>query len=445
MILTDIFTFFGRFHPVIVHLPIGFLLLAITLDFVSHIKGYAQLQMAVPFTLLLGTIASIAACVLGFMLASTGDYDTGTLNNHKIAGILVALISGMLYAMKKWPPKIVFARAANSVASIALLLTLAYTGHQGANLTHGENYITIESLFHRPAKKPTQVAEALIFEDIVHPIFERRCMSCHNNEKRKGRLSLADLPSILKGGKHGPSIIPGKPAESELYIRITLDPAHEDFMPKDGKPSPTETEIKIIQWWIEEAEGTGGKKVSEVKDNGRIAPLLASVLSLDLPSGAAITTSYDLMVNKNIPDTLDLSVVDNLRSKGMIVRLMSHSPPMLDVTLPPRSGKKMEDIVNELQSASNNIIWLNLSDNGFTEGDLEILRQLLNLEKLRLEKNPISDGISNHVSGLKFLNSVNLNETLVGMRCVKGLRSNPSIKHIYTWKTKCDSMAYSNY
>ena len=444
MIVTDILTFFGRFHPLMVHLPIGFLVLAITLDFVSYSKRYAHLQLSVSFTLFLGAIASVVACAFGFMLASTGDYHHATLAHHKIAGVTVATGSIILYALNKWPRKIVLARQANSVASLVVLFVLVYTGHQGASLTHGEDYLSIENLFQQPRSKPTQVADALIFEDIVHPILDRRCMSCHNAGKRKGRLSLANLASILKGGKHGPAIIPGKPAESELYIRITLDPAHEDFMPKDGKPSPTETEIKIIQWWIEEAKGTDGKKVSEINGHDRMQPLLASVLGIDETAGQPLATSYEMTANKNIPDTLDATLIENLQSKGMIVRLMSHSPPMLDVTLPPRSGKKMEEIITALQSASNNIIWLNLSDNAFTESDLAILQQMMNVEKLRLEKNPVSDGIGEHLKNLQFLNSVNLNETLVGMKCVNSLRSNPSIKRIYTWKTKCDSMLYSN-
>ena len=51
----------------------------------------------------------------------------------------------------------------------------------------------------------------------------------------------------------------------------------------------------------------------------------------------------------------------------------------------------MEVIVNGLRPVAKNIVWLNLSDNDFTDSDLEILTHMSNVEKLRLEKNPISE------------------------------------------------------
>ena len=95
----------------------------------------------------------------------------------------------------------------------------------------------------------------------------------------------------------------------------------------------------------------------------------------------------------------------------------------------------MTVIQDDLVRAGKNIIWLNLSDNGFTENDLGFLRQLPNIEKLRLEKNPISDGISDELVGLRHLTALNLNETKISNVCLTRLEKNPSLKKIYTWKT----------
>jgi hypothetical protein len=132
--------------------------------------------------------------------------------------------------------------------------------------------------------------------------------------------------------------------------------------------------------------------------------------------------------------------VENLRKKGLMVRLMLQKPVMLDVTLPSGSGKNMDDFVNELRAVSSNIIWLNLSDNGFTEKDLGILSQMSNLEKLRLEKNPIGDDVSMYLVGLKYLEAINLNETKITTVCVSKLQQNPAIKRIYTWKSGVDNL-----
>jgi hypothetical protein len=95
--------------------------------------------------------------------------------------------------------------------------------------------------------------------------------------------------------------------------------------------------------------------------------------------------------------------VENLRRKGLTVRVMLQHPVMLDVTLPAGSGRHLSDIQGDLVKVAGNIIWLNLSDNGLTENDLGFLKQLSNLEKLRLEKNPIADGISDHLAALQHL------------------------------------------
>lgn len=441
MILLDIFTFLGRMHPLIIHLPIGFLLLAIIFDIVSYHKKFKYLNRAVPFTLLIGFASAATACVLGYMLSRTGDYDHQILNNHKLTGISLALMAGMLYGVttSSFKKIIRVPRPLFSALSAATFILLSYTGHQGANLTHGANYITLETLMHKEREKPASIEEAMIFEDVVHPILEKRCMQCHQAGKKKGRLSMESLATMLKGGKSGAAVVPGNLVESELFRRITLDPSHEDFMPTDGKTPLTKAETDIIRWWIEKGMAVEGKRISELRDHGEIKPLAASFLGLG-GHAAEVNILTGQKINAEIPDTLDMTRVENLRKKGLMVRVLLQKPVMLDVTLPPRSGKKMGDIVNDLKPVVRNIVWLNLSDNGFTENDLGILEHMSNVEKLRLEKNPISDGIGAHLERLKYLEAVNLNETKISPAGLSKLQQNPAIQRVYTWKTMCDSV-----
>ena len=437
MMLADIFTFSGRLHPLIVHLPIGILLVAMIFDGISYVRKYEHLNGAVPFTLLIGFGSAAIACVPGYMLSLSGDYDAQTLNQHKVSGILLTLMSGILYGITTVPFRKIISipRPLFSALSIATFFLIIYTGHQGAHLTHGDNYISLETLLHKQREKPTQVSEAMIFEDVVHPMLERKCMQCHQGRKRKGGLSMLTLASMLKGGKHGPAVVAGNLNESELFRRISLDPSHEDFMPADGKTPLTKSETEIIRWWIEKALAVEKKKISELKDHNEIELLAASSLGLGDLTLSEINSFSDQKINENIPRTVDLRLVENLREKGLVVRVMLQKPVMLDVTLPARSGKKMEVMVKDLRPVAKNIIWLNLSDNGFTESDLEILMQMSNVEKLRLEKNPISDGICKYLEGLKYLEALNLNETKISSAGVKRLQQNRTIKRIYTWKT----------
>ena len=438
MITADIITFLGRFHPLVVHLPIGFLLMGAVFNVLSYFPNYQFLKDAMSLTLLAGFLSAVAACILGYLLSQSGEYDPEVLSQHRLSGILLAILAGLLWSMTTefYARFIIISRKIVTALCIVLVLLTAYTGHQGGTLTHGSDYLSLETLTYQVREKPANAEEAFIFEDVILPMLERRCEGCHQKGKRKGRLIVSTYAQLIKGGKHGPVLEPGKPEESELYRRITLDPGHEDFMPTDGKTPLTKLETEMIKWWIENADAAEGRKLLDVKGYEKMTPLVASLLKLP---GAMPLPETDLVgmraVNTAIPPRADMATVDMLRKKGLTVRIMLHAPVMLDVTMPAKSGVAMSDIEKELGVVAENVIWLNLSDNNLTENDLVILRQMTNLEKLRIEKNPVGDQVVDLLSQLKHLEAVNLNETLMSDSGFARLSRHPSLKRIYTWKT----------
>ena len=438
MIFTDILTFLGRFHPLVVHLPIGFLLMAAVFNILSYFPNYRFLKDAMSFTLLAGFLSALAACILGYLLSQSGEYDPEVLSQHRLSGILLAILGGILWSMTTgfYSRFMMISRKIVTALCILLVILTAYTGHQGGTLTHGSDYLSLETLTYQVREKPAKAEDALIFEDVILPMLERRCQGCHQKGKRKGRLIVGSYAQLMKGGKHGPVLEPGKPEESELYRRITLDPGHEDFMPTDGKTPLTKLETEMIRWWIENADASEGRKLLDVKGYEKMTPLVASLLKLPgarpLPETGTTTMRA---VNAAIPPKTDMAAVNILRQKGLTVRVMLHDPVMLDVTMPAKSGVAMRDIEKELSIVAGNVIWLNVSDNNLTEKDLEILKQMNNLEKLRLEKNPVGDNIVDLLEPLQYLESVNLNETLLTNSGMSRLRSHSSLRRVYSWKT----------
>ena len=87
----------GRFHPLIVHLPIGILLLNAVFVLLSKTKRFNYLSATIRITLLLGALSAVAACVTGWLLSENGDYASDTLDYHKWLGIAVATASVLLY------------------------------------------------------------------------------------------------------------------------------------------------------------------------------------------------------------------------------------------------------------------------------------------------------------------------------------------------------------
>lgn len=438
MILLNITTFFSHLHPLVVHLPIGFLLLAVFFNILSYSKKYNGLKFAESLALLLGFISAIAACIFGYLLSLSGDYDQHLRRNHEFTGILIAIISGILYFSTTSDPKkaSLFPNKTFSVILISLIVLVCYCGHMGASLTHGNDYLSIETLMMEVRDKPTNVANAMIFEDVVQPILQNKCAQCHREGKLKGNLSVGSLHSLYKGGKSGAAIVPGKLTESELYKRVTIDPENKDFMPKDGKPPLTKSEVAIIRWWIDQANATDGKKMSELKNSEAIKPQIMSYLGLAGGDLSVVTDTHEVAeaINSEIPVLGDTVQLEQLRKKGLMVRLMLKKPLMLDITLPAKSGIKITDFKENILPLAKNIIWLNLSANNLSDDDLSFIKLCTNLEKLRLENNPLTDQVVNNLYSMKHLKSVNLNGTKVTNAAIMKLKKNPSVKSIYAWR-----------
>jgi mono/diheme cytochrome c family protein len=84
------------------------------------------------------------------------------------------------------------------------------------------------------------------FENKIRPILANNCFGCHTNSQLGG-LRLDTLEGMKKGGKRGPSIVPGDP-ESSLLIKAVrqTDPALK--MPYGGKLKASE--IADLEAWV---------------------------------------------------------------------------------------------------------------------------------------------------------------------------------------------------
>ena len=145
------------------------------------------------------------------------------------------------------------------------VVALTISGHLGASLTHGEDYLTSafpgnqeayddsESVALLAELKPLDSLTELQQENLnleVRAISPTKCYQCHSENKQKGELVLETKRGVFKGGESGLVIVAGAPEESELYRRITLSPNEDGVMPKKGK-ALKKHEISLIEMWIE--------------------------------------------------------------------------------------------------------------------------------------------------------------------------------------------------
>ena len=201
--------FFGHFHVVLVHLPIGILLLACVFQWLERRPKFSSLHAATNIALLIGMICAILSALTGYLLSFSGDYDEGLVITHQWFGISVAAVS---IAMFYYHSKAASFKTQVSI-SILLFVLIVITGHLGGSLTHGSDYLTkswsLTSDTVAQRKPIPNVQEAMVYSDIIQPILQTKCYSCHGKNKQKGKLRMDDSLRLMKGGKDGPVIIPG--------------------------------------------------------------------------------------------------------------------------------------------------------------------------------------------------------------------------------------------
>jgi uncharacterized membrane protein len=286
--MTELIYFLGRFHVLVLHLPIGILLLAVLLECMVRRPRFQALEPSVPIVWLAGAVSAVVTVALGYLHTTEGGFDGPGVNWHRWSGSALTLFAFLVWAWRAESPR-TYAKGW-PVAALGTVGLLIATGHFGGNLTHGSMFLVeyapapLQRLAgvpeeHLPRPPVTEIASADIYLDVVAPAFRKRCMSCHNDDKRRGELSLSSYDNLMQGGENGPVIVPRDPPMSELLRRISVPKDHVDFMPKDGKTPLTAQETAAIEWWI--AVGAPNKgTLAELKAPEKVQVTIAEALGL---------------------------------------------------------------------------------------------------------------------------------------------------------------------
>ncbi|MGV3503650.1 MAG: c-type cytochrome domain-containing protein [Adhaeribacter sp.] len=431
--------FLGRLHPLVVHLPIGILVLAICLHFLSRWPRYAALRAVLPVLWFAGALTAVLACGAGFLLVAGGDYAAGAVDTHRLAGLgLTALAILLLVARNRaWPARL------QTAAVSALALLLVVTGHFGGNLTHGEDYLS-QPLYAMMGQKPAKIArppvtdinQALVYRDLVEPVLEQKCWQCHSAEKQKGKLRLDTKEFLLQGGKHGEVLAAGSSAKSELYKRLILPEDHDDRMPPKGKPQLTVEEIALIRWWIDQGQGDFSRKVAQVPADDKIKTLLAGMASGpgdDNARQAGTQQPSEIPTAKVAP--ADPGVLRKLEGLGAAITPLTADRVFLAVNL-GTAPSFTDEQVNLLLQLRNQILWLDLSETAITDRALPAIGKLKHLTRLKLDNTRITDAGLPAITGLQKLRALNLYGTQVSDQGLKTLQQCKSLQVVYLWRTQ---------
>jgi uncharacterized membrane protein len=428
----------GRTHPLIVHLPIGILFIAFLLECLGRFQNFANLRPVLPFLWGCAAFTSVIAAIAGYILSTEGGFEDELLTIHQWLGILVTILTVILFILSMMSKN----RKSQSTLALAIIsfLLIAATGHFGGTLTHGEDYLN-EALFSalgvadsdtvimRERRKIADINEAVVYADLIEPVLQEKCYSCHDQRKQKGKLRLDQYHFILAGGKSGSTLVPGNADESELYKRLLLPDDDKKKMPPRGKKKLTKEEIAMIHWWIQEAKAAADRKVSEVRKPTDIEVVLTS-----LTSQKEFVSEMESEIPKaTVPEISD-DLLKPLRDAGLVVNKFSADLPFLTVNC-VNAGDFNDDQTELLLPLKDHIIWLKAGSTRVTDAGMKNISQLHRLTRLGLEYNSVSDQGVAALQNLSELRYLNLVGTKVTRASTSSLESFQNLKALYLWNT----------
>lgn len=426
----DILSWLGRFHPAIVHLPIGILVVASVFHWISARKPDWKGASAVPPLYLLGFISAGIAALAGWMLAKEGGYQADTIFWHRWLGVLLVMISLILWRLNRNVAKV-----SSPWLSLALVAGLLWVGHLGGEMTHGETYLVEtapgfvkklvsydESAHHAIYTDPDST---LVYQDLIKPILEKKCWTCHSNEITKGGLNMEELQAFMEGGKNG-KVIEGNANESELFKRVTLDPESKKFMPPKGN-ALSYGEIKLLEWWLDSGAPTE-KSVTEVTAPAGIQSILLARHQLD--------TKPKSYIEKTKVDPVSEEMMAKIHNQGFAIRQIAMNNNFVDVGWRDIDSLSVNDAISILGEIADKIAWLDLGSSDLDDASLEVIGQMKNLVRLKIEDNPVTDNGIAELKDLKHLESLNLYKTKITDICASDLVHLKALKKLFIWQTE---------
>lgn len=419
----DILNFIGRLHPLLVHLPIGFLLLALLVEWLVVTTTSSTKGKIVTFMLVMGAISSVMAIACGWLLAMDGDYDPNTLTWHRWLGTTIGILAIVAPVFKHFSRKSTY-----RFTLILIGLLLLATGHFGGVLTHGSDYL-LQPLNGKVPNATVDLREdrnpdsILVYNTFIQPMFERKCYDCHNSEKDMGGLDMTSYTNLIKGGDHG-KIIKNDVWSSELIYRVTLSNTNKKFMPPKGVPL-SYNEISLLKWWVEHGSDST-KTITQMELDNTITHILASNYNID--------TSPKPFVVKTKAPTIDEAAMEQLIQKGWQVTPIAEDNNFVEVSI--SKNHRPENLnISDLDMIKDNITWLELSGLALSDSDIEPISKFKNVTKLLLDNNVITEKAIGHISKLKHLESLNLNNNPIKLGNLDWAKSSNALKRIYLWKT----------
>ncbi|MFO0833868.1 MAG: c-type cytochrome domain-containing protein [Phycisphaerales bacterium] len=483
--MQELIQVFGRFHPLVLHAPIGMLGAMAVIETLSLKKPDESIRRIFSGLAWLTALAAIVSVVSGWVLSREGGYDQTTVDRHFNLGLATAVLSVLLAVASHFK-----AHASPRRGLLVLtLLVLVPTGHFGASMTHGEDFL-LEPLANKgksdsnhavksdptnemaSAEKSTpsmrespaanvstakltdnalgaaaawQTEGSEVYTKEIAPIFNDLCVKCHSATKMKGGLALHTPDAIWLGGDSGTALEPGRPEDSEMLIRMRLPVTSKDHMPPKGKPQPTEAQIAAIEAWIKAGAPMPGASANTAAapdhshdakpaDSKSTAEIAATDATPENKADAKPSEAEASPTKPAGPAPASAEAITAIRSS-----LVHVEPLAADSTLLVVSFNAIAPTVDDAMAArlltpiKDNLADLSLGRTKITDKTLEVLAAMPHLRRLDLRATPITPAGVEKLAKSGSLEELILAQTKLCDDIVPTLCGMTKLSHVYLW------------
>lgn len=409
LLLPDWLQVVGRSHPILLHFPIVLLLMGLLFFWIPGVDKKPEIRE-------MGEISFLAGCnfagitVLAGLILAQEDYTGEILTWHKWGGLIVFGGCVILYFYRSMQAKVI------RLSSIALAIAVILTGHWGAGLTHGEDFLLAPIQSNNIEVIP--LAEAEIFGDVVQPILQAKCISCHKEGKIKGELRMDHLEGLQKGGKSGPFVLAGDFEKSLLIQRINLPEDNKKHMPPKNKAQLSDEEFLILSEWVASGASFEQKLVTLPAKN-------------ELYQLASVKFEGNKIYSFDAADPKD---VDELNTSFRSVQSIFPESPALDVSYFGISAFQPNSL-SDLKKVKNQIVRFSLNKMPLAGIDLKFLKDFKHLEELQLNFTDLDTDQLKLISELNSLEVLAVSGNIIDEISLKNLTKLKSLKKLYLWQT----------
>jgi uncharacterized membrane protein len=410
----------GRLHPLFLHFPIVLLLISFMVLWLPLKENEENEWLDL---LRLGAaLSAMITAIMGLFLSLENDKSGSVLQWHKWGGVTIAFAACLFYLFYS---SFMRQRALGKLFTTFGAVLIILTSHWGGDLTHGDHYL----LAPMDQKKQAPLQEALVFDDVIRPVLEKKCFSCHGGSISKGGLSMQTWGGVMKGGKTGPLFVPGFPDASLLIQRIHLPVEEKKHMPPVSKPPLTAEESDLLSAWIR-AGAPDDKRLISLPSRDSFRLLAITALTAGDEAG-------EEMPVYGFPPA-DEKKIASLNNNFRVIEPQGLHSPALAVYFYGRnmySGKALE----ELLPLKEQIITLSLARMPVKDDQLKTIQEMPNLQKLNLDYTDITGAGLQRLAGLRNLKQLDLSGTAVTADGLENILNLPELSLVVIWNTRLDS------